>query len=215
MFSTHQTPRRRERGRSWLVWLLVAAMVVVAAHLLDRQVALMVPREPAELKDYLRRVESNDWYRLMRVAGFWPTWMLVGAMLWLPRRTPRQARNGLFIVLSSGLAGGAAELLKLVIARERPSPEGLYVFRGLFSGFLDGKDLGMPSSHAAVAFGAASAMAMLWPRAWAAAAAIGLACGLSRLLAGAHFLSDVTVAGILGFVAAWGLRRVMRIDGGR
>lgn len=60
----------------------------------------------------------------------------------------------------------------------------------------------MPSSHAAVAFGGAWAVALLWPRLKGLALFLACGCGVTRMLTGDHFLSDVVAAGLLGWGAA-------------
>jgi membrane-associated phospholipid phosphatase len=106
------------------------------------------------------------------------------------------------------LAGGLAELLKLLIRRERPNlHDGEYVYRSFGERLLDSHDLGFPSSHVAVAFGGAAALARIYPRAGLVGYALAIGCGLSRLLAQAHFLSDVLAAAIVGWAAGtWLLR---------
>ena len=67
----------------------------------------------------------------------------------------------------------------------------------------------MPSSHTLVAFGAAAALAALFPRTRWVWYALAAGCGVSRVLAQAHFLSDVTVAAVVGVVlGTWLTRRL-------
>jgi membrane-associated phospholipid phosphatase len=60
----------------------------------------------------------------------------------------------------------------------------------------------MASSHVGVAFGALAMLALLFPRTRPVCFALAAGCALSRVLAGAHFLSDVTVAAVLGIATA-------------
>ena len=95
--------------------------------------------------------------------------------------------------------------IKRLIGRERPGlTVHLYSFKSLLGGFVDDSNLGLPSSHAAVAFGGAFVLMYLFPRIWPIALAGAIGCGLTRLLAGAHFLTDVYAAAGLGYaVAGW------------
>jgi membrane-associated phospholipid phosphatase len=61
--------------------------------------------------------------------------------------------------------------------------------------------MGLPSSHALVAFAGAFALARLFPRARWVFYLLALGCGLTRVLATAHYLSDVIVAACV----AWGI----------
>jgi undecaprenyl-diphosphatase len=106
------------------------------------------------------------------------------------------------LVLSPAMAGAGAELLKLVIGRERPTESGAHVWRGLFSGFDNGTGLGLPSSHAAVAFGGAFAGALLVPRLRCLLVTLACGCGATRMLTGDHFLSDVVGGALLGYASA-------------
>lgn len=67
-------------------------------------------------------------------------------------------------MLSPALSGGLAEILKLTFRRERPSELGAYVFRSLSDRPWSSSGLGLPSSHAAVAFGGSMALMILFPR---------------------------------------------------
>ncbi len=162
--------------------------------------------------DHLPALEREDWYRLFRIVGYLPTWLLVGAAIGLADRGTAHARDARAarLIAAPILAGLAAELLKLLIGRQRPIhngvADGAYVYKPLLSGFLDGSNLGMPSSHAAVAFAGALALAQLWPRARPVFLLLAAGCALTRLLAGAHFASDIAVAALIGLGAARALR---------
>ncbi|MCC6676080.1 MAG: phosphatase PAP2 family protein [Phycisphaerales bacterium] len=149
------------------------------------------------------RIERRDWYRLLRIIGYLPTWILLSALLALGPAHALRGRAWL-PAISAALAGLAAEILKLIIGRQRPLPDGSYAFKPFLSGFLDGSNLGMPSSHAAVAFGGAFALARLYPKAGPVALLCAAGCGLTRLLGADHFSTDVYVAAGLGYaVAGW------------
>lgn len=160
------------------------------------------------------KVEHRDWYQFLRAVGYWPTWIALWLAITLAA-APRTwfDRQRLPILLAPGLAGLAAELLKLIFARQRPINNGVadgeYVYRGLFSGFLDGHNLGLPSSHAAVAAAGAFALIAWRPRLWPVALLLMLGCMATRVISGAHFLSDVALAGI----AAWTICRLLRPGG--
>ncbi len=197
-----------------LVWLVLLAGIAVTT-LLDQAVwRAWHPADEAAKAAFERR----DLVQFLRSIGYMPTWIAIGAASWLLRlgeRTRMGASAGAawrawLITLSAALAGGAAELLKLIVSRERPSADGAYIWRGLFSGFTTSGNLGMASSHAAVAFGGAFMLMRLYPRAALVAIPLAIGCGTVRIGTGAHYLSDVWVGALLGWAAAAILSRLTR-----
>jgi membrane-associated phospholipid phosphatase len=53
----------------------------------------------------------------------------------------------------------------------------------------------------AVAFAAAAALARLFPDTWLLWYAIAVGCALTRVASGAHFVSDVILAALVGYVS--------------
>lgn len=169
-------------------YALLAAALVVLAHLLDGW-AWATLTHPG--------IYDNDRGRMLRIFGYLPVWILMAIALWLHSRDRRRA---LMLALVPALGGLVAELLKLLIRRERPKfNDGAYVFRSFADHPFSTKGLGMPSSHALVAFAAAWLLVKFYPKAWPVWLFLAAGCGYTRVVASAHFLSDVTVAA----VAAW------------
>ncbi|MEZ6233902.1 MAG: phosphatase PAP2 family protein [Phycisphaerales bacterium] len=169
-------------------------------------------------------VEPWWWYRIVRQIGSLTVWVPVAAVAGAvtPGSWRRRVRAGAAVLAAAALGGLLAEVLKPVIGRDRPlHHDGGSVFRPLDDRLSGG--LGFPSSHAGVAFGGAW---LLWRMArsrlperagferlarsgwvWVGGLAIvlAIACGISRTLTGAHFLSDVIAGAMLGVLAANGL----------
>ncbi|MFM8517332.1 MAG: phosphatase PAP2 family protein, partial [Nevskiaceae bacterium] len=76
-----------------------------------------------------------------------------------------------------------------------------YAFRSFGDGPWSNRGMGMPSSHTLVAFAGAFALARLFPRARWVFYLLAAGCGLSRVMATAHYLSDTVVAASV----AWGV----------
>lgn len=177
-------------NRRGLLFALLAA-ALAASVLLDGRAyqALVDPR-----------VYERDWGRLLRVTGSLVLWVPLAIAAWLERRATRPDRGREAWLLIGGplLAGGVAEVIKLLVRRERPVPHaGEYFFRPFGDRPFDTHDLGFPSSHAMVAFGGAVVLARLFPRAAPVAYLLAAGCGITRVLAHAHFLSDA-VGGAIG-----------------
>jgi membrane-associated phospholipid phosphatase len=155
----------------------------------------------------MARVYDEDWGRLLRIVGFVPTWMLIALGLWLHERGAfehARRRAGL-IVASPLLAGAAAELLKLALRRERPvAHDGEYFFRAFSERTFSTGGLALPSSHTMVAFGGAAMLAYMYPRTRWLWLVLAAGCALTRVLARAHFLSDVVVGALAALATtAW------------
>jgi membrane-associated phospholipid phosphatase len=185
-------PDRLRTPRHWLVFAAVVVGLTMVAHLLD-QVAWEQVRD--------LRVNDKDWGRLLRSMGYAPTWLIIAGGFWLQDRGAKGWgwRGGL-VALAPALSGGLAELLKIVIRRQRPSPDAFgYVFRPFSEDLMSTRGLGVPSSHVAVAFAGAAVLSRIFPRAWWLWYLLAAGCAATRVLAMGHFLSDVVVAAALGY----------------
>jgi membrane-associated phospholipid phosphatase len=182
-------------NRTWRIAAVSIALVVLA-HLLDgwAWVHLVDPE-----------IYEHDLGRMFRVVGYYPLWILLAVGLWLQTRDRKRA---LFLGLVPGFGGLAAEVLKLLLRRERPRPhDGEYFFRALDERTFSTSGLALPSSHALVAFAGAWALCKLYPKAWPIWIFMATGCALSRVQAHAHFLSDVTVAAIAAWMLVEGCSR--------
>lgn len=158
---------------------------------------------------YHRNLYDLDWARMLRLVGWWPTWVLAAFALWLHRRAVDAAlarRHALLLALSPAASAFLCEVLKLLIRRERPDVDvGNWVFRAWSERTLSTSGLATPSSHTMVAFAAATLAARLFPRLRWVFYALAWGCATTRVLAHAHFLSDVTFGAVLGWAVGWGM----------
>jgi membrane-associated phospholipid phosphatase len=165
-------------------------------------------------------VYDRDWGRLLRVMSFAGTWVALAVALRLHEgadadRRALATRRAWLLLWSPALAGGVAELLKILVRRERPAlHDGLYGFRPWDERTWSGAGLAFPSSHTAVAFGGAALLARLFPRARWVGYTLAAGCAVTRVLARAHFVSDVVFAAGLGWLAAWVLTRRWPVESG-
>jgi membrane-associated phospholipid phosphatase len=191
-------------ARSAWIALAVTLVAFVVASLADKWIYDHVMNPT---------VYERDWGRLLRVMGFQGTWFALALAVGLtdgaatpPKRHSKHRAWLLF--LAPGLAGLAAEVLKIAIRRERPGlHEGMYGFRPWAERTFSGGGLALPSSHAAVAFGGAAMIAYLFPRARWVGYSLAVGCAVTRLLARAHFASDVVLGAGVGWLVAYGLSR--------
>lgn len=219
-----RSERRRHRARFWGL----AALGFVALTLADR----WIWRELRLDAETFARVRMRDWFMLLREAGYLPTWILVGGCICLAdaavhrRRTgrwsattPRDAlglpvwpapcTRGLLVVAGASMGGLAAEVVKAVVRRWRPGETGAYVFDWVADPAVKGPGLGLASSHAGVAFGAAFVMARLFPGTGTPLTLLAVGCCVTRLLSGAHFATDCYAAAVLSAaIVGWMWARV-------
>ncbi len=152
-------------------------------------------------------VYASDLGKLFRIMGFAGTWVALATALRL-QQGAAATRRAWLLFWSPMLAGALAELIKLVVRRERPAiHDGLYGFRPWDERTWSGAGLAFPSSHAAVAFGGAAMLARLFPRARWVGYVLAAGCAATRVAARAHFVSDVVFAAGLGWLVSWVLWR--------
>jgi len=180
------TTRRRT-----LAWLLAAVALCALATALDSWAYHHV---------VFARVYETDWGRALRSVGYWPFWMAIALAFWLDGRPdPLAAWRAQFLAISVTAAGLLCEVCKMLLRRERPNAhDGAYVFRAFTDRPFNTSGIGLPSSHAFLAFAAAAALARLFPRTAPIWYVLAIGCAITRVLARAHFLSDVALGAVLG-----------------
>lgn len=162
-------------------------------------------------KELLPSITSKDWYQLLRQIGYLPTWLIVAAAIAMTARYAAHSKwwlHATLVAASSALSGAVAEVLKIIVMRHRPGEDGVYRFAWFLEGFDRGPGFGMPSSHAAVAFGGAFMVSSLYRGACWVMMPLAIGCGLTRMIAGAHFATDVYVAAIVGWSVSKGLLKL-------
>jgi membrane-associated phospholipid phosphatase len=167
--------------------VIIALALIALSMLLDGWVA-----------DHVRfgRVYETDWGRMLRTFGYLPFWLLAVIALALQDRGSREWwRRAILLAAAPTVAGIVGEVLKILVRRMRPSDAGhAYAFRPWSDHPFSSRGFGFPSDHALVAFGAAAILARLFPRAWWVWYGAAIGCAISRLLAHAHYLSDVVAS---------------------
>ena len=157
---------------------------------------------------------KGDLYYLFRIWGsLWP-WLLFSIALAISCRgkeQPNRAKQSAFLLLSPALSGAWAELLKIILRRERPSQLEAYVFRPLTDRPWSSSGLGLPSSHAAVAFGGSMALMVLFPRLRLPSLVMAVGCALTRVASGAHYPTDIYLGALVGAVTGLLLAHWLKI----
>jgi undecaprenyl-diphosphatase len=178
----------------WLIGIVIAAIAIATAFYFDDEVRDFVAQhQNPVMRNFMRNVS---------LYGDWPSHLVVGMLLlgiaW-QRQSKKWTRIFLSMLVAMAIAGVAGTVIKRTIPRARPSVKSELRWGGpRFST----KYHAFPSGHV----GASTAFfgILIFAR-----RRIGLAClpipiliGLSRMYLGAHYLSDVVCAAVLGIICA-------------
>ena len=204
---------RRLRWNRWMLWALILLIGFLIATLTDPLAQAWLP-DRADQEHY-DRIEGKGWVEVLRGMGHLLTWAFIAIAMLLHDAGERRDRplgdrveRGARIFGGALLGGLLAEVLKLILRRERPgASDMLYSFKPL-EDLLSSSNVGLPSSHTAVAVGGATAVALLLP--WSAPLIMLLAvgCGMTRVLVGAHHVSDVYLGIVVGVASGWWVCRM-------
>jgi lipid A 4'-phosphatase len=113
------------------------------------------------------------------------------------------ARRALFLLLVLLSSGLIADIVKVIAGRARPKllfADGVY---GFTWGAAHADYWSFPSGHASNIVALAVALFLLWPRGAPLYAAAALLVAASRVIIGAHYLSDVLAGAVIGASVAW------------
>jgi len=134
------------------------------------------------------------------------------------------------VLLAAGFSALACLALKMLIGRPRPKFDDPGVILGPFGAYPIDPETGvrhawevgsgissdlwsMPSSHTAGAFALAAVLARWYPRIGALMLALAATVGLSRVLFGAHYPSDIAVGAGIGWISGGLALRIGRTRG--
>ena len=178
----------------WLIWIAVAALAIALGFYFDDTVRdFMAEHQTPALRSFMRYVS---------LFGDWPSHVAFGllflAIAWM-RDSKKWTRIFLAMLIAMSLAGVTGNVIKRTIPRPRPSVHTDMRWGGpRFSS----KYHSFPSGHV-------DASTAFFCSLFLANRRIGLACfpipiliGLSRMYLGAHYLSDVVCAAVLGIFCA-------------
>jgi lipid A 4'-phosphatase len=208
-------------GRAGAGWTLYAmlSLVGIAACIayLDRPVAFYFHEANPRVLDAFRAITrfGVSTYYLIGTAA-------LALMLWLVGRLGRgrwAARLGaaavapLFLFLSIAVSGLITDLLKFVFGRARPK----LLFANETFGFdwwgTKADFWSFPSGHATTAVAIAAALYCLWPRFLPLYIGFAALVSVSRVVLGAHYVSDVIAATFIAVASTYGLRHGLQRSG--
>jgi undecaprenyl-diphosphatase len=178
----------------WLIGIVIAAAAVGVAFYFDEAVWT-----------FLRQHQNRGIYNFMRNVsrfGDWPSHVALGLLLlgtaWI-RGSRKWSRVFLAMLLAMALAGVAGHVIKRTIPRARPSVHSDTRWGGpRFSS----KYHSFPSGHVGASTAFFCVLIMARRRVGLACLPIPILIGFSRMYIGAHYLSDVVCATVLGIFCA-------------
>ena len=174
----------------------------------DRTVARMAYAASPQVRkifEPVTRLGVSTWYLVTSAAVFL-------FFLFVCKRD-RYWKGALFLFSSVAVSGLLTDGLKMVFGRYRPKmlfEKGLYGFEFFRTGYLYNS---FPSGHATTAGALATALCLVEPRYRVIYFAAGVAVMASRMILGAHYLSDVVSGFFIGAVTALLIKAVLERRG--
>jgi undecaprenyl-diphosphatase len=183
----------------WGLLVLGAGLLVVASFYLDGAVQAWIAQHQDDgVRKFMRGVSQ---------CGDWPGHITLGLVLlvlayW--RRSKKWMRIFAAMILACALAGAGARVVKIAAGRARPSVETETAWKGPS---LSARYNAFPSGHTAASTAFFATLALACWRIGVPFLVLPLLIAFSRMYVGAHFLSDVICASLIGLLLAYVVAR--------
>ena len=178
----------------WLIGIAIAALAIGASFYFDDAVWTL-----------LRQHQNPGMYNFMRNVsrfGDWPSHFALGLLLlgtaWI-RGSRKWSRIFLAMLVALALAGVAGTVIKRTIPRARPS---VHTDARWGGPHFSTKYHSFPSGHVGASTAFFGVLIIARRRIGVVCLAIPILIGFSRMYIGAHYLSDVVCAAVLGILCA-------------
>lgn len=179
----------------WIIGIAVAAVAIAAAFYLDQSVwNFIMHHQNRAIRNFMRYVS---------LFGNWPLHVALGLLLlaiaWV-RGSKRWTRIFLSMLVAMAIAGLGGSVIKRAVPRARPSVQSEFRWGGpRFSS----KYHAFPSGHVLASTAFFGVLIFARRRIGFACLPIPILIGFSRMYLGAHYLSDVVCAAVLGILCAF------------
>ena len=185
---------RAQPRKIWIALILMAVIALVAAFLLDQATAHWInATSSVELKRVMRMVSR---------VGDWPAHMIAGTIgiaIAFAAGSRAWMRIFLAMLVALALAGLTTRAIKIATGRARPSVKTEAHWNGTQ---FSSKYHAFPSGHTASSTAFFVALFLARKKLGAPLLLIPILIAVSRMIVGAHYLSDVTVAAVVGVICA-------------
>ena len=178
----------------WLIGIVIATIAIATAFHFDETV-----------REFMAQHQSHAMHSFMHgvsLFGDWPSHLALGLLLlgiaW-GRHSKKWMRIFLSMVLAMAIAGITSTIIKRTVPRARPSVKSELRWGGpRFST----KYHAFPSGHVVASTAFFGVLIFARRRVGLACLPIPILIGFSRMYIGAHYLSDVVCAAVLGIFCA-------------
>ena len=185
---------KRDAVFCWLIGTVIAAIVIAASFYFDDSVRdFMAQHQSRAMRNFMRYVSLfGDW------PGHTALGLILLAIAWI-RGSKNWTRIFLSMLIAMSIAGLAGSVIKRAIPRPRPSAHSELRWGGQRS---SSKYQAFPSGHVLASMAFFSALFFAKRRIGLACLPIPILIAFSRMYLGAHYLSDVVCAAVLGILCA-------------
>jgi membrane-associated phospholipid phosphatase len=185
---------KRGTALYWLIGIVIAATAIaVSFHFDDSVRDFMMQHQNPPVQNFMRYVS---------LLGDWPTHAAVGlVLLGLAWRRGSEEWTRIFfaMLLAMMLAGVVGTVIKRTVPRARPS---VHTEIGWVGPRSSSKYQSFPSGHVGASTAFFGVLLIARRRVGIACLPIPILIGVSRMYIGAHYLSDVVCAAVLGTLCA-------------
>jgi membrane-associated phospholipid phosphatase len=178
----------------WLIGIVIVAVIIAAAFYLDEAVRdFIASHQNPSVRNFMRNVSRfGDW------AEHFALGLVLAGIAWW-RGNKKWTCIFLSMLIALSIAGLAARAIKISTGRARPSVKAEQIWNGPR---LSSKYHAFPSGHVVASTAFFAVLVFANRRIGLPCLAIPILIGFSRIYLGAHYLSDVVCAAVLGILCA-------------
>lgn len=178
----------------WLIGIAIAAVIIATAFYLDAAVRdLIASHQNPSVRNFMRNVSRfGDWLEHFALG------LVLAGVAW-SRGNKKWVRIFVAMLIALSIAGVAGRAIKISTGRARPSVKAEHAWNGPS---LSSKYHAFPSGHVIASTAFFAVLVFANRRIGLSCLAIPILIGFSRIYGGAHYLSDVVCAAVLGILCA-------------
>lgn len=195
------------------IWSFAVIVIATFASLvfLDAPITRLVANAPHWLREpfmTITRFGKSDWMLIPALLGAISFYLIARSHKNALRQQQARliAALSAFVLAAIGLPGLCANLIKRLIGRARPmsiEEVGIFHFVPIFNGSTYQS---FPSGHTTTIFALAAVIMFFWPRTALVVLTGAALVGLSRIMVGVHFPTDVFGGILVGTFGAYAVR---------